>query len=244
MEIRRFFVPECAVEKDRIILDGEEFNHAVRVLRYKKGYKAVVSAGDGVDRYCTVESIGKDSLVFKVDSTEKNLSETRNKITLYQAVIKGSKTDFVVQKAVETGIFAVKLFVSQNVSEKEVNVKRLERIALEAAKQCGRAIVPKVEFLPDFKSVLKEAEAFSGNKIMAYENESKVSVNDIGTKILQNADTLLLVGSEGGFTQNEYLDAKAAGFTSVSLGRRILRAETAALFLTAITLYQTGETAL
>ena len=196
--------------------------------------------GDGVDRYCTVESIGKDSLVFKVDTTEKNLSETRNKITLYQALIKGSKTDFVVQKAVETGIFAVKLFVSQNVSEKEVNVKRLERIALEAAKQCGRAIVPKVEFLPDFKSVLKEAEAFSGNKIMAYENESKVSVNDIGTKILQNADTLLLVGSEGGFTPDEAEKASNAGFCVLSLGKRILRADTASVVSTALILYKLG----
>ncbi|MBR4800714.1 MAG: 16S rRNA (uracil(1498)-N(3))-methyltransferase [Clostridia bacterium] len=236
MEIRRFFVDESAIRSDSITVTGDEFLHMTKVLRYKVGFKAIVCANDGVERYCTIEEICKDYAVLKVDESvvadKKNVS-----ITLYAGLLKNNKLDFVIQKAVELGVDRVVPFVSANSAETKFSRERGERIALEAAKQCGSAYLSKVDDLESFEQVLGEIKNYD-TVLFAYEGER---LNNIKTSNLNGCNIALIVGSEGGFKPEEMTLAKDNGAKIITLGRRILRAETASVVLVALTLDKLGE---
>ena len=236
MEIRRFFVEKNAINGDSVTIMGDEFLHMTKVLRYKVGFKAIVCANDGVENHCTIREIGKDYAILSIDKSvvvdRKNVC-----ITLYSGLLKNNKLDFVIQKAVELGVDRVVPFVSQNSAETKFAVERGERIALEAAKQCGSTYLSKVEPLEDFKQVLSEIKTYD-QVLFAYEGEKR---NSIKTSNLTGQNIALIVGSEGGFTAEETALAKDAGAIVVTLGRRILRAETASIVLAALTLEKLGE---
>lgn len=236
MEIRRFFVEKNAINGDSVTIMGDEFLHMTKVLRYKVGFKAIVCANDGVENHCTIREIGKDYAILSIDKSivvdRKNVC-----ITLYSGLLKNNKLDFVIQKAVELGVDRVVPFVSQNSAETKFAVERGERIALEAAKQCGSTYLSKVEPLEDFKQVLSEIKTYD-QVLFAYEGEKR---NSIKTSNLTGQNIALIVGSEGGFTAEETALAKDAGAIVVTLGRRILRAETASIVLATLTLEKLGE---
>ena len=136
MEIRRFFASKNDISGDAVTVSGDEFLHLTKVLRYKVGYKATVCANDGIERTCTIVEIGKDYAKLHVD--ESRVADTKNvNITLYAGLLKNNKLDFVVQKAVELGVDRVVPFTSQNCAETKFSRDRANKIALEAAKQCG-----------------------------------------------------------------------------------------------------------
>lgn len=235
MEIRRFFVEPSDVFEDALRIKGSEFLHLKNVLRLKKGYTVVVSDGSGMDFYAVIEDICKDEAVCRITERRINDTETSVPVTLYVGLPKGGKIDFIVQKAVELGLSAVVPFVSRNSTEKEVNLERLQRIAIEASKQCGRAKIMEVSDIVTFEEVLETAR--QSCKIMFCEFENKVNFGDFPVK----GSTAIITGSEGGFSEAEYAAAKKAGFQGASLGRRILRAETAAVTAAALVLYELGE---
>lgn len=230
MEIRRFLTSSDNIKNDVAEISGDEFTYAVKVLRQKTGFTVIVNTGDGYDRIGEISEITKDKLTVKIRETVKNEATPDKKITLYQGSCKQGKNEFIVQKAVELGISRIVFFKSDFVTEKEVNVERLRKIATEALKQCGRADSVEVEFT-DYFNAVDNCE----NAVMFYEGECENTLSDIG-----NAVSALFVGSEGGFSEREVVYARERGLKTITLGKRILRAETASVVATSMIQYLTG----
>lgn len=230
MEIRRFLTSSDKIKNDVAEISGDEFTYAVKVLRQKTGFTVIVNTGDGYDRIGEISEITKDKLTVKIRETVKNEATPDKKITLYQGSCKQGKNDFIVQKAVELGISRIVFFKSDFVTEKEVNLERLRKIATEALKQCGRADSVEVEFT-DYFSAVDNCE----NAVIFYEGECENTLSDIG-----NAVSALFVGSEGGFSEREVGYARERGLKTITLGKRILRAETASVVAMSMIQYLTG----
>lgn len=234
MEIKRFFAD--GIQGDTIVLRDEEFYHCVKVTRHKVGFTIIVSVGDGFDYYAKIETIDKDSLTAKVFRKEQNMSEISGALVLYQAVCK--ELDFIVQKAVELGATRIVPFYSTNTNITGVKADRLQKIVLEAAKQCGRSSLPEVSEPVRFDKAIEMSKGCE-NRILCYENCRGALLIKSITK---NTKTLaLFIGSEGGFTEQEVAFAKEKDVKIVSLGRRILRAETAAVSAMTLGLAAIGE---
>lgn len=230
MEIRRFLTSSDKIKNDVAEISGDEFTYAVKVLRQKTGFTVIVNTGDGYDRIGEISEITKDKLTVKIRETVKNEATPDKKITLYQGSCKQGKNEFIVQKAVELGISRIVFFKSDFVTEKEVNVERLRKIATEALKQCGRADSVEVEFT-DYFSAVDNCE----NAVIFYEGECENTLSDIGNDV-----SALFVGSEGGFSEREVGYAREKGLKTITLGKRILRAETASVVATSMIQYLTG----
>ncbi len=236
MEIRRFFAQPQDISDNTVTLWGDEFAHLSKVLRYKVGYKAVVCANDGVENYCTVTEIGKDSATLRID--ESRVADRKNvSVTLYAGLLKNNKLDFVIQKAVELGIDRVVPFVSQNSAETKFALDRANKIAKEAAKQCGSAYLTVIEPLCELKDVAEELKNYD-TSVMAYEFETKTRIKDVA---FSGKNIALIVGCEGGFQKHEAEMMREKGANIVTLGRRILRAETAGIVVCALALDALGE---
>lgn len=227
MEIKRFFV-----EKDRrlsvgdlTVVSGEEFTHAVKVSRYKVGYKLILSNGDGVDYFATVTAIDKSSFTCHIDDARRNDNELKKRLILYLCAIE--RSDLAVQKATEVGASEVRLMISRFTNAKKQNVDRLRKIALESAKQCGRAVVPEIFDPVPYEDAMRDAAERADQTIFCYECATGDRVADV---MDMNAQSYaLVVGSEGGFAEEEVAMAESLGARVVTLGKRILRAETACI---------------
>ena len=240
MEIRRFFVPNEAAYDNYITIDGEQFTHMIKVLRYKVGYQLILCLDDGLDYHCTIMEIDKKSAKARIDLVERNNAVPYTKITLYQALPKGDKLDLITQKCTELGIYAIKPFTSRYANETKYNLDRIKKIGLEACKQCGRGKLPIMGELVDFDTMLEDAKK-NDILIMPYENATIGRISSI--KGLKQAKTIgIIIGSEGGFCEEEVKKAKKeAKAKVVSLGNRILRCETAAIVTNTLVMYEIGE---
>ena len=178
MEIRRFFVPNEAAYDNYITIDGEQFTHMVKVLRYKVGYQLIICLDDGIDYHCTIREITKKYARAGIDYVEKNNAVPYTKITLYQALPKGDKLDLIIQKCTELGIYAIKPFTSRYTNETKYNLERNKKIALEACKQCGRGKLPIIGELTDFDTMLEDAKK-NDILIMPYENATVGRISSI-----------------------------------------------------------------
>ena len=227
-DYRRFFVDKI---DDVITIDGEEFRHAVNVLRIKEGESIILLDNSGYEYTSVVEKINKKDLTAKVVSKALSENEPKTKVALITGYLKGDKTELVVQKAVELGISQIIVFNSKFCSAymNDNKLARLNKVAVESAKQCKRAVVPKVDYVDNVNDALKSCESYD-NKLFACEFATHTEV-DFNT--LQGS-TAIVVGSEGGFSQEEFDLSKEYGYQTIYLGKRILRAETACIGLCAI----------
>ena len=238
MEPRRFFVRPEAVSADGLItVSGTEAEHMIRVLRMKEGYKAVILTGDGCERLSTVVRVTRGEVLLREESVTR--ADRRSvSLTLFAGNLKNGNLDLVVRKAVELGVDRIVPFVSARTDEKKFNRERAERIALEAAKQCGALFLSEVEEQISFKEVLDRVKNYD-KTWFCYENETRSPLAKIARE--EGRSFALIVGSEGGLTDEEAAAAVAAGAKSVTLGRRILRAETADIVASAFALGALGE---
>ena len=227
MEIKRFFVSHEVPVKigEPIRIYGDEFIHAVKVSRYKVGYKLILSNGDGFDYFCVVTEVGKDFFECVPERAEKNGNELTVPLALYMCAIE--KTDVAVQKATEIGASEIRLMISAFTNAKNQNLDRLNKIALESAKQCGRAVVPKIYAPVSFEEGVEDAAKRFSKVIFCYENATSGRIaSEISEK---DSSVAIVIGSEGGFSPDEVRFAEERGAKVVTLGRRILRAETACI---------------
>lgn len=232
---RRFFVN--SVSGAEAVLEGDEFVHAVSVLRVSEGDEIVLLC-DGKEYTAIVAKMEKRRLTAHITGSIENSREPKEKIYLLIGALKGDKTELVVQKATELGVSEIGVFRSEYCSAfvNENKGERLQKVAREATKQCLRTTAPVVRYFDNFRSALQSCAGYD-NKLFACEFAKK---SDIEVEKISGS-TAIVVGSEGGFTEGEAETAKAMGFNLISLGQRILRAETAAISLCAVVSYTLGE---
>lgn len=238
MEIKRFFVDPNSIHNGTVEITGDELYHMGKVLRCKVGYKIIVCDNSGKDYLCTITEISKDIAYANVDDTTINDSELDHYITLFQALPKGDKLDLITQKMVELGVKKLIPFTSRYTNESKFNQHRLEKISLEACKQCGRATICEVGGLIDIEDMYSQLSDYD-LVIFPYENAEKGAI-DLIDNIEDNHSIAIVIGSEGGFHESEAQRVVEAGGISVSLGKRILRCETAAIVATALTINALG----
>ncbi len=232
---RRFFIE--SIEKEAV-LTGDEYAHAKNVLRLKEGDEIVLLDGSGVEYDAIINRAEKGAMFCTVLNGRPSEKECKTPIALLIGALKGDKTELVVQKATELGVSRIGVFSSRFCSAymNENKLDRLRKVAREAAKQCLRATVPQVEYYAGLGEALDSCRSFA-NKLFACEfaKESDVELASLA------GSCALVVGSEGGFSQEEFALAKSKGFAGVTLGKRILRAETAAIVFCGVVAFALGE---
>ena len=227
----RFFVTKENISDSSVRIVGEDAFHIARSLRMAVGDSVDICDGDGLDYHCNLTRIRDDECECEIVSSEEGQSESPASITLFMAYPKGDKLETVIQKAVELGASRIVPFESSRCIKRpkaeklDRQLERLNKIAREAAKQCGRSRLPEVCAPLSFEKMLKEAP-LAEIPLFCYENEDGRSIKDliIGKR---PASISVVVGSEGGFSPEEAKAALSAGLTPVTLGKRILRCETA-----------------
>jgi len=226
-----------------LTLSGGDARHALKVLRLKPGDDIIVCDGECMDYECTVERAGKDEMICRVREARPSASEPRQRITVFMALPKGDKMDFIVRKTVELGVSRICPFISRNCvsrpDDTEKKVERWRRIAAEAAGQCGRGRVPRVEDIINVNDAFAQA-ARDNTALFFYENETHMGIREaLAQGIGQTVS--IVIGSEGGFDPSEAQAAVEAGLTSVSLGPRVLRCETAPLAALTLVMFAGGN---
>lgn len=237
-----FYIEKSAITQNVAIISGEEAQHISRVLRMKKGDGVTLCDGEGMFYDAVLESFDEKTVTAQILSSRIAETEPTVKITIFQGVPKNPKLETIVQKATELGVVRiVPVDTVRSVAklDKMNKVDRLRKIAKEAAKQSKRGIVPEVSAPVSFKEAVKEA-AKADLALIPYEEEREVSLK----KALRGKtpETVsVMIGPEGGFEKEEIDLALENGITSVTLGKRILRTETAPLAVASAVLYELGE---
>ena len=232
---KRFFVEQIA---DDMTLSAEESRHVKNVLRLTEGDEVTLFDGSGREYSAVVDHVARDAVHVHVVREAVSDREPGIRVTLLVGALKGDKTELAVQKATELGVMRIGVFSSRYCAAymNENKLERLRRVAREAAKQCLRATVPEVVYYETLEEALRAGEDCR-HKLFACEF---LSAGGEGLGVLQES-VCAVVGSEGGFSEEEYETARQLGYTGISLGRRILRAETAAIALTSVIMYAAGE---
>jgi 16S rRNA (uracil1498-N3)-methyltransferase len=241
----RFYVPQPRIEKGMLKIEGDEVRHIRKVLRLKRGDEIVVFNGSGKEYGGTIVEEGPSSVVITIQNIFSSKTESQLEITLAQSLLKGDKMDYLIQKAAELGVKEIIPFFSSRsvpLLEKSRRLNRYhrwERIAVEASKQCGRGVVLKIEPLQDYSEILRTASPDS-LRLILWEREG-VRLKEALERSKEKTKIFFIIGPEGGLSEEEVDQAKRNGFTPVTLGRRILRSETASLCLVSILQYEWGD---
>ena len=236
--MRKFFVDKLT---DKVVLTGAEHKHLSVVCRAKKGEIIVLCDGYYDGKY-EISDIKRDSTTLILQNKTENRSETLIDVDLYFCALKGDKNDFSVQKCTELGVKNFYPVISDYVQSgaKNVNTERLERIAEEASKQCGRGALPKIHAVSNFEEATEKLKKYP-LVVFPYESEKNLDIKSF-LRGAESADKVaVLVGSEGGFSEREVDTLKCFGIMPVTLGNRILRAETACIATVSAVMYERGE---
>ena len=241
--MQHFFVSPEQVREEKIYVEGSDVNHMKNVLRMKTGEELTIGDGDGWLYLCVVESYEEDMAVLKILEKKKDESELPSKIYLFQGLPKADKMELVIQKAVELGAFEVipvamkRSVVKLDAKKAESKVKRWNAIAESAAKQSKRSILPQVSDVVTFAQAVKMAENCQ-IKLLPYEcADGMEKTKRLIENITPGQDIAVFIGPEGGFDLDELELAKEAGCEIITLGKRILRTETAGMMLLSVLMY-------
>lgn len=241
-EVRRFFVEGLDKGLTSVKVSGDEFIHLKRVLRLSKGSEVTVFDGKGLELDGTIESVEGGYALVKVTGAREGFRESRIEITLIQGLLKGDKPEFVVQKATELGVDTISFFTSERTvplpDKGLAKGLRWRKAAVEAAKQCGRPVVPDIKPPAPLKDALSSIDC--DLRLMLWEGGSARSIKELLSGSASRT-VALLVGPEGGFSEEEVRLALQQGFSPVGLGPRILRAETAAVSAVSIIQFALGD---
>ena len=240
----QFFVEDSQVSENAIVIEGSDVNHIRNVLRMKRGEKIRVSATAGKNYYCRIAELTEQTV--RADILEEWAEETELPchIYLFQGMPKSDKMEFVIQKAVELGVYEIIPVAMKNcvvkLDEKKAagRAARWQEIARSAAKQSKRSLIPEVRMPMGFAEAVEMAEALDV-VLVPYENEKGIAATREIIEIIRPGQSIgIFIGPEGGFTESEIALADQRGMQRISLGRRILRTETAGLATLAILMYQ------
>ncbi|WP_418790695.1 16S rRNA (uracil(1498)-N(3))-methyltransferase [Phosphitispora sp. TUW77] len=243
----RFFVSEDLAGQQTTVIKGPDLKHISKVLRLGPGDKIGIADAAGREFDVKIREITGKEVICDIIGERASAAELPLEVVLYQGLPKGDKLDLVIQKSTEIGVSRVVPIICERtivkLDEKKASGRhvRWQRVALEAAKQSRRRLVPVVSEPLTFAAAL--AEMNSGVLgILPWEEERVVGIKDVfkGSTIT-NKKIAVFIGPEGGFTQEEAKQAESAGVLTVSLGPRIMRTETAGIVAAAIVLYEIGD---
>jgi 16S rRNA (uracil1498-N3)-methyltransferase len=248
----RFFINPNDVAGDTVRLSAEDTDH-IRSLRLRPNEFFTVCDGNGNDYVCRLGT-RNDGTIAEITRRRKSIGEPSVACTVYIAYAKGERLDYAVQKTVELGAHAIVLYKSKrciavpsNVAKK---IERLQRIAFETAKQCGRGIIPEVSHGGEFEAVVEAAVSLSELTLFCYEDENTLHLKAVLKQYFPSLreheahnikSVSIITGPEGGYESEEAELAKSNNAKVVSLGPRILRNETAPVVCLSAIMYQTGN---
>jgi 16S rRNA (uracil1498-N3)-methyltransferase len=241
----RFFVPKQNIHGRRGAIRGQELRHLSRVLRLAAGDGITIFDDTGAEHEAIIRLLGSEEAEFEIISSREAQRESPLDLTLALGLTKGDKMDLVIEKATELGVCRIVPFASKySVTKLEPpragqRQARWQRIAVSAAKQSGRTRVPEIIPICDFGDLLRRTSSDTF-KVLLWEKESGRSLWEAQDR-RGDAAVLIGVGPEGGFSAEEARDAEACGFELVTLGRRILRAETAAIVAACLAQFLWGD---
>lgn len=246
--MHRFVVDPQNIQNGYVKIDGVDLNHLGKVLRLGPGDTINVFDGRGREFEARLLSIDKTCALAEITASFHAETEPETRLTLFQGLPKGEKMDLIIQKTVELGVHRIIPVITDRTVvqlDKDNGVKkalRWSKIAREAAKQCRRAFVPDVSEPVSFDEALNAAKGYE-KALLLYENESKKCLKEILKCYTINKieEIALFVGPEGGFSPHEMEKYTNEGFDVAGLGKRILRAETAAISVISIIMYEMGE---
>ena len=236
----RYFLTQ--INDNIATVEGSEAVHLCRVMRLKPGDEVILCDNEGFDYTAIAKDVSEKVITFDVTNKTKNLAEPTKSLTVYMALPKSDKLEFIVQKSCELGAKKLVPFISEycvaQKSKKEDNKKaRLAKISAEAAKQCGRSVPMEIGDTLTFKQLVQDLKNNDVN-LFFYEHA------DCPLKEINFADkdnVSVIIGSEGGFSEKECEILAENGVKTISLGKRILRCETAAVSAVTLTMYTMGE---
>ncbi|MGE5329503.1 MAG: 16S rRNA (uracil(1498)-N(3))-methyltransferase [Deltaproteobacteria bacterium] len=243
--MRKFFTEIKNLIDDKVFLEGLDANHIKNVLRLKPGDNIIVNVGKNIEYEAKIKVLNKDKIEAEIINSYHIETEPKVNISLFQAIPKGEKMEYIIQKAVEIGVIKIipvitdRVIVKLDSKNSKTKTERWQRISEQASKQNKRSIIPGISAplkLEESIKLLREHDLV----VILYENESNTKLRDILLKLDNSIkDIAVLIGPEGGLDEKELEILKE--FNIVSLGNRILRTETAGLVASTIILYQLGD---
>lgn len=239
-----FFVTPAQIKDGYAVITGQDVNHIRNVLRMKAGEQVGIRDGISRNYICELETIGQDEIRARILSEETDSSELPARLYLFQGLPKSDKMEFIIQKAVELGVYQIipvatrRAVVKLDKKKEEAKVKRWNAIAESAAKQSGRMLVPEVTGVMTLTEAYAYAEDFDVRLIPYELAEGMAETKQILKTVRSGMQVGIFIGPEGGFDTEEVEQAIAAGVHPITLGRRILRTETAGMTALSILMFQ------
>lgn len=242
--MHHFFVSPDQIDEKYVTITGGDVNHIKNVLRMKIDEELLISNGQDKDYYCKVESISDDEIKALILDEEFEGTELPTELYLFQGLPKSDKMELIIQKAVELGVkeiipVATKRCVVKLDDKKEASkIKRWQAISESAAKQSRRTIIPEISSVMSFKEAINRVKEFELG-IIPYENfKDMKETKEVLKKVQKGIKIGIFIGPEGGFEENEIQYALENGIHPISLGKRILRTETAGLAILSVLMFQ------
>ena len=244
----QFFVEPSQIQGNRVVITGSDVNHIKNVLRMKIGEEIAVSNGiDGKEYRCGIEEFGEDEVICTLHFVKEDGVELPSKIFLFQGLPKADKMELIIQKAVELGVYEIipvaakRAVVKLDEKKAKSKIVRWQGIAEAAAKQSKRAIIPEIKNVMSMKEAIAYAQSIDV-KLIPYELAENMSkTKEIIDGLQSGQSVAIFIGPEGGFEEKEIEDAMENGITPITLGKRILRTETAGFTVLSWLMYHFEE---
>lgn len=239
-ELRRFFVDADALGKEHATITGDLVHRLAKVLRYRAGDSLVLTSGGETEYIVRLDGVSAKGVTGTVTGRRPAPAEAAIEVVVYQSLIRANRFDFVLEKGTEIGVARfVPIIAARTQVQEEASLARTDRwqrLITEAAEQCGRGRLPTVgETLP-FEAAIRSAP---GVKLMPYESERNLHLGEYLRSLTEPPSAVsIFVGPEGGWEDAEVDLARESGAVLVTLGRRVMRAETAALVAAGIVLHE------
>lgn len=243
----RFFVPPSQIQEEELVIRGNDVNHIKNVLRMHPGDEVSISDGQGMDYFCRIKAIEREEISLSIENSWKSYVELPVQLYLFQGLPKGDKMELIIQKAVELGVYEIipvrtsRVIVKLDEKKEGKKLARWQQIAEGGAKQSGRGIVPEIKPVMGFAQALAYARSLDGMIIPYEKAEGMANTRKIIFGLKDKKSIGIFIGPEGGFDEKEVEAAIEAGASPVTLGRRILRTETAGLAMLSVLMFEFEE---
>ena len=242
-----FFVNQEQIGQDTVTVTGPDVNHIKNVLRMKTGEEILISSGDNLEYACYIEEMGTEEVLAHVMYVQEAGYELSSRIYLFQGLPKGDKMELIIQKAVELGVHEIipvatrRAVVKLEGKKEENKIRRWQAIAGSAAKQSKRMYVPEVKPVMRFSQAIEQAKELD-IVLLPYElAEGMRKTKEIIAQIEPGGSIGIFIGPEGGFDEEEVRMAVEMGAKTITLGKRILRTETAGLTVLSVLMFALEE---